>query len=414
MSPFVPLPREITTTEARKDEQFYHKEQLPIGAPLKDKSYTELAGDSKDIPALFTPYKLGNLTLKNRIAVAPMCMYSSSNGFFNDFHLVHLGSLALHGVGLITTEATAVAPEGRISGNDAGLWSDEHIHGLKRIVDFAHRTHTPVSVQLAHAGRKASTRPPWLGNGDRKAVPPEDPEGWEVLGPSAVAFSDGYNLPHEMTVDQIRQTVQDFAEAAKRVEKAGADAIELHFAHGYLASTFLSPNSNKRTDQFGGSFENRSRFHVEVVRAVREVWPTKPLLVRISTTEWVKDVPSWDIEESIKFSKLMIDEGVDLIDCSSGGISEAQVFPTDRLDFQIPHAERIHREAGVPTGAVGFINDPIQANEIISSGKSDLVFIAREFLRNPGWTIEAASKLGVRIALANQFARAGINRPSHP
>ncbi|RKP14574.1 NADH:flavin oxidoreductase/NADH oxidase [Piptocephalis cylindrospora] len=391
------------------------KEPSGFGVPIFSNRYPPPGRPqgSKDIPALFHPYKLRNLTLKNRIAVSPMCMYSSSNGFFNDFHLVHIGSMALHGVGLITTEATAVAPEGRISFHDAGIWSDEHIAGLKRIVDFSHRTHTPISVQLAHAGRKASTKAPWLGDGDRKATPSDDPEGWEVLGASALPYNANHNMPHEMTVDQIRQTVQDFADAAKRVDLAGADVIELHFAHGYLASTFLSPISNHRTDQFGGSFENRSRLHVEIVRAVRAVWGDKPLIVRISVTEWVKDEPSWDIEESIKFSKLMVSEGVDLIDCSSGGISERQVFPTDRMDFQIPLAERIHREAGVPTGAVGFINDPIQANEIISSGKSDLVFVARELLRNPGWAIEAASKLGVRIALANQYARAGIHRPTH-
>jgi 2,4-dienoyl-CoA reductase-like NADH-dependent reductase (Old Yellow Enzyme family) len=353
------------------------------------------------MPHLFDPITLRGLTLANRVFVSPMCEYSSSEGFANDWHLVHLGSRAAGGAALTMTEATAVTAEGRITPADLGIWSDRHVDGLVRIVRFVRSQGSAAAIQLAHAGRKASTSLPW--EGPLRAVPPSD-GGWQVAGPTSEPFSGAYPRPAELSTGEIAVIVSAFAAAARRSLDAGFDVVEVHAAHGYLLHEFLSPLSNTRADEYGGSFANRIRLCVEVVDAVRQVWPDgRPLFVRISATDWTGG--GWDIEQSVALARVLRDKGVDLIDCSSGGNVAGATVPVE-AGYQVPFADRIRREAGVPTGAVGLITSPRQANEIVSSGRADCVLLARELLRDPYWPLRAAAELGRTVSWPKQYLRA--------
>ena len=352
--------------------------------------------------ALFSPFKLAGVTLPNRIVVSPMCEYSSEDGFANDWHLVHLGSRAVGGAGLVLTEAAAVSPEGRITPQDLGFWKDEHVPGWKRIVDFLHSQGSVAGIQLAHAGRKASMSRPWDGE---EHVKPVSEGGWkDVLAPSAVPFSPRYAQPTALDTAGIGRLVRSFAEATGRALQAGFDVIEIHAAHGYLLHEFLSPLSNRRTDQYGGSLENRARLLLEVVDAVRESWPLDlPLFVRISATDWAEG--GWDLPQSIVVAKLLKTRGVDLIDVSSGGLVPGVTIPAGP-GYQTPFAEQIRTEAQVSTGAVGMITGAAQAEHILRTGQADLIFIAREFLRDPYWPLHAAQELHDSTSWSPQYLRA--------
>ena len=353
------------------------------------------------MPSLFDPLPIRDVTLPNRIVVSPMCEYSSTDGFANDWHLVHLGSRAVGGAGLVLTEAAAVAAEGRISPHDLGIWSDDHIEFLSRITGFIHSQGSVAGIQLAHAGRKASTYRPWDGDG---AVP-EDAGGWtNLVAPNAIPFADNYPKPKALTQEGIHSVVEAFAAAARRARAAGFRVIEIHAAHGYLLSEFLSPLANHRTDQFGGSLENRSRLPIEVVRAVRRSWPENaPLFVRISSTDWVDG--GWTLDDSLELARRLKDSAVDLVDCSSGG-NAARVHMPLGPGYQTPFAERIRREAKILTGAVGMITDPAQADHIIRTGQADVAIIARQFLRDPYWPLRAARELGYPVPWPVQYVRA--------
>jgi 2,4-dienoyl-CoA reductase-like NADH-dependent reductase (Old Yellow Enzyme family) len=330
-----------------------------------------------------------------------MCEYSSLDGYANDWHLVHLGSRAVGGAGLVLTEATAVLPEGRISPQDLGIWKDEHVDPLKRIVSFIHEQGSVAGMQLAHAGRKASTQRPWEGDG----VVPETEGGWQnVMAPSVISFAENYPTPQALTVDGIQQVVRAFAAAARRACDAGFRVIEIHAAHGYLIHEFLSPLSNHRDDAYGGSFENRTRLIREIVTAVRSSWPKgAPLFVRISATDWVEG--GWDLEQSIELARSLKQLGVDLIDCSSGGtVPHAKIAAGP--GYQTPFARRIRHEAEILTGAVGMITSPVQAEQIIGTGQADAILMAREFLRDPYWPLRAATELGQSITWPVQYLRA--------
>jgi 2,4-dienoyl-CoA reductase-like NADH-dependent reductase (Old Yellow Enzyme family) len=351
--------------------------------------------------ALFTPFALRALTLRNRIVVSPMCQYSSVEGHATDWHLVHLGSRAVGGAALVIAEATAVSPEGRISPHDLGIWSDAHIAALQRITKFIEEQGAIAGIQLAHAGRKASVDAPWRGG-----KPLDVSEGgWRpLLAPSAEAFSSRTQVPVALSRSDIQRIIGEFRDAARRALLAGFHVIELHGAHGYLLHEFLSPLSNKRTDEYGGSFENRVRFTLETVDAVRAVWPVAlPLLVRVSSTDWVEG--GWDIEQSVELTRLLKAHGVDLVDCSSGGNVAGAQIPVGP-GYQVAFAERIRRESGMPTAAVGLITEPHQAEEIIASGKADLVILARELLRDPYWPLRAAKVLSAEITWPSQYLRA--------
>jgi 2,4-dienoyl-CoA reductase-like NADH-dependent reductase (Old Yellow Enzyme family) len=350
---------------------------------------------------LFDPLTIRELTFANRVFVSPMCQYSSEDGYANDWHFVHLGSRAVGGAGLVLTEATAVLPEGRISPEDLGIWDDGHIEMLSRIVGFIHEQGSVAGMQLAHAGRKASTSRPWEGH---DAVP-ESEGGWKkVVAASALKFSETYPMPQALTRDGIREVIDAFAAAARRACQAGFRVVEIHAAHGYLIHEFLSPLSNQRDDDYGGSFENRTRLCREVVAAVRSAWPKElPLFIRISATDWVEG--GWDIDESVKLAGELKGMGVDLIDCSSGGNVPHAKIPVG-AGYQTAFAERIRREAGVMTGAVGMITDPVQAEHIIQTGQADAVIMAREFLRDPYWPLRAAQELDQPIAWPVQYLRA--------
>lgn len=349
---------------------------------------------------LFSPIKLRNIELKNRITVSSMCMYSSQDGFSNNWHMVHIGSRAVGGAGLILTEATAVSPEARITPDDLGIWRDEHIEGLRDIVDFAASQGAVTGVQLAHAGRKASTTSPWKGY---HAIPSQQ-GGWKTMGPSAIPFNEGEEEPLALDQSGIDKVIGDFRSAAKRSLEAGFQIVEIHAAHGYLLHQFLSPLSNHRTDHYGGSFENRIRLLMEVTDAVREVWPENlPLFTRISATDWVEG--GWNQQESVELSRLLGQRGVDLIDCSSGGLVPDAQIPVEK-EYQVRFSEKIKSEAGIMTGAVGLITDPKVADQIILQQRADIVLIAREFLRNPYFPLEAASALEKDVNWPPQYERA--------
>ncbi|MBM3996855.1 MAG: NADH:flavin oxidoreductase/NADH oxidase [Planctomycetes bacterium] len=349
---------------------------------------------------LFDPLTLRGVTLRNRIAVSPMCEYSSSDGFANDWHLVHLGSRAVGGAGLIIAEATGVEARGRISPHDLGLWNDEHVEMLERITKFVHNQGAVMGIQLAHAGRKASTARPWEG---MHAVPVEQ-GGWQPVAPSAIPFADGHWVPHALTESEISDVVRAFADAAKRTLAAGMKVIELHGAHGYLIHEFLSPLTNHRTDKYGGSFENRTRFCKEVVAAVRGVWPESlPLFVRLSCTDWAM-TSCWDVDQTVELARALKGMGVDLIDCSSGGAIAGVTIPLGP-GYQVPFAARVRKEAGIATGAVGLITEPAQADAIVRNGEADLVLIARQLLRDPYFPLHAARALGVNVPWPVQYAR---------
>jgi len=350
--------------------------------------------------ALFTPLTIREVTFRNRIAVSPMCQYSSEDGFANDWHLVHLGSRAAGGAGLVIMEASAVEARGRISPQDQGIWKDEHIEFLARITAFLRQQGAVAAIQLAHAGRKASTYRPWEGSG---AVP-QGAGGWQPVAPSPVAFQPDYAIPAELTKDEIVGLAGSFAAAARRSLDAGFQVVELHFAHGYLIHEFLSPLSNHRGDEYGGPFENRIRFALETARAVRAVWPERlPLFVRISASDWVEG--GWDIGESVELSRRLCALGVDLIDCSSGGLAPQQKIPL-APGYQVPFAARIRREAGVRTAAVGLITTPQQADDIVRAEQADLVLLAREFLRDPYFPLHAGKALGDTVQAPVQYGRA--------
>lgn len=352
---------------------------------------------------LLSPIQIRNVVLKNRLVVSPMCQYSSQDGFANDWHLVHLGSRAVGGAGLVFTEATAVSPEGRISPFDLGIWQEEHIAFLKRITGFIHQQGAHVGIQLAHAGRKASKTPPWDGS---KHLLPEQ-GGWKnVFAPSPIPLAENVPPPIEMSTSQIQQAVADFGQAARRALEAGFDVIEVHAAHGYLFHEFLSPLTNKRSDEYGGSFENRIRFLLEAISAVRQVWPaSQPLFVRLSATDWVSHEPCWNPEDSVALARELQQQGVDLIDCSSGGAVSYQQIPLGP-GYQTPFAQKIRQETGMLTGAVGLITDAVQAQHIIGTGQADLVFIAREFLRDPYFGLRAAQTLRQEVTWPIQYERA--------
>jgi len=340
---------------------------------------------------LFSSIKIKQVELKNRIVVSPMCQYSSINGLPTDWHLVHLGSRAVGGAGLVFTEATAVSPEGRISPDDAGIWNDEQANAYKRITSFIKSQNSVPGIQLAHAGRKASTFSPWKGNGKVEIKN----GGWQTLAPSAIPFADNFPDPEEMNESDIKKVIQQFIDAAQRSIKAGFEVIELHMAHGYLVHEFLSPISNDRKDLYGGSLENRCRFAIDIAKSVREVIPdATPLFARISATDWIEG--GWDIDQSVQLAKWLKDVGVDLIDCSSGG-NIAKVKIPVASGYQIPFSQRIKEEAKILTGGVGLITTAEQAEQIIVTGQADLVFLAREMLRDPYWALHAAKKLNVYL-----------------
>ena len=351
---------------------------------------------------LFSPLQLAGVTFPNRIFVSPMCQYSSEDGFSNDWHLVHLGSRAVGGAALVLTEASAVLAEGRISPQDLGLWKDDHITGLGRIVEFLHAQGARAGVQLAHAGRKASMTRPWAGE-ERYLSPSEG--GWrDVMAPSAVPFAENYGRPIELDLAGIETITRAFAKATRRAVEAAFDVVELHGAHGYLLHEFLSPLSNRRTDQYGGSFENRIRLMVEVVDAIRAELPVElPLLVRISATDWTEG--GWDIDQSVALAKVLKEHKVDLVDVSSGGMVPRLVMPIGP-GYQTAFAERIRREAHIATGAVGMITDAAQAEHILRTGQADLVLLARELLREPYWPLQAAKELGDATSWPSQYLRA--------
>jgi 2,4-dienoyl-CoA reductase-like NADH-dependent reductase (Old Yellow Enzyme family) len=354
---------------------------------------------------LFSPLTIREVTFRNRIAVSPMCEYSSEDGFANDWHLVHLGSRAVGGAGLVMTEANAVTPEGRISPADLGIWKDEHVAPLARAARFIKAQGAIPGTQLAHAGRKASTAVPWQGG---QALTPEQ-GGWTpIQAPSAIPFSDAHQTPETLSTAAIGDIVGAFAKATARALAAGFEVIELHGAHGYLLNEFLSPLANHRTDDYGGSFENRTRFAREIVEAVRRVWPERlPLFLRISASDWAEG--GWTLEDSVALATMLRPLGVDLIDCSSGGLVPYAKVPVG-AGYQVPFAQEVRRLAGVATGAVGMITAPMQADQIIRSGQADLVFLAREFLRDPYWPLHAAQAVHQDVSWPPQYERAKPTR----
>jgi 2,4-dienoyl-CoA reductase-like NADH-dependent reductase (Old Yellow Enzyme family) len=357
--------------------------------------------NSPSTPPLFQPLTLRSVTLRNRIGVSPMCQYSATDGVANEWHHVHLGSRAVGGAGIVIVEATAVAPEGRITPGCLGLWCEKHIEPLARIAKFVKSHGAVAGIQIAHAGRKASADLPWNGGAHLSGAQ----GGWEIIAPSALAFGgDLTKVPRVMTEADIVRVQNDFVATAKRALTAGFEFLELHAAHGYLFNEFLSPLTNQRTDKYGGSFENRIRFLLDTTRAIRQVWPDNlPLAVRISAIDWKSG--GWQIEDSIALAKLLKAEGVDLMDCSSGGaVPDAKI--TVVPGYQVPFAEKVRHGANIATAAVGFITDPKQADDVIASGRADLVLLARQMLVDPYWPAHAAKALGHKLTPPNQYARA--------
>jgi len=349
---------------------------------------------------LFTPFTLRSVTFPNRIFVSPMCQYSSENGMPNEWHRVHLGSRAVGRAGLVMVEASGVSPEGRITAWDSGIWSEEHADAFRPIAGFIHGQGSVAGIQLAHAGRKASTDKPWHGG----RVIAEGPDSWTPLAPSAIPFREGDPPPHALTVDEIRDVTGQFVRAAKLALRAGFKVIEIHAAHGYLLHEFLSPLCNERSDEYGGSLENRMRMTLEVTEAVRAAWPAElPLFVRISATDWAEG--GWTLDESVELSKRLRQLGVDLIDCSSGGaVAHAKIELGP--GYQVPFSRTIRAQASIPTGAVGLITTAQHAEEIVADGSADVVLLARQFLRDPYFPLHAAKELGVEIEWPEQYARA--------
>ncbi|KAF9428223.1 hypothetical protein BGZ76_002018 [Entomortierella beljakovae] len=404
----MPSLEETQNEHQAKDSKIqYPGERYLITQPIAPGSYlgpidASIPGSEK-VPMLFQPFTVKDLTIINRIIVAPMCMFSSTDGFFTDFHLIHLGTFAKYGAGLVICEATAVVPEGRISPSDTGIWKDEHIPGIKRIADYVHAQGSKFGIQLHHAGRKAST----------KAFYAELPES-EYWNDNVVAPSGGldfqwdakHRVPRALSIDEIQEIVKSFGSAAIRAEKAGADTVEIHAAHGYLIHQFLSPLSNQRTDQYGGSLENRARFMLEVIHEVRAKFPAeKPVFLRISASDNVEylDIPSWDIEQTVQVAKWAKDAGVDVIHVSSGGntfLQKIQYAPS----YQVHFAERVKNAVpGLYVVAVGVIIGGIQANDILERGAADLVAVGRGFLRNPSFVLNAAQELNVKVKFTQQY-----------
>ncbi|KAJ7110022.1 hypothetical protein C8R44DRAFT_801208 [Mycena epipterygia] len=392
------------------------REYYPLNEPAIG---TYLNGEQ---PNLFKPLEIKGVTFKNRIFASPMCQYSSSDGHATDWHLVHIGGFATRGVGAICIEATSVVPEGRISPEDAGLWTDSQIAPLKRIVEFSHSQGTKIGVQLAHAGRKASTYAPWIkdkmGHGT-SWVAQEDENGWpnNVYGPSAIPFSETYPHPKALTEEDIKYVEDAFVAATERCKQIGFDFIEIHGAHGYLLHEFVSPLSNTRTDQYGGSLENRLRFPTRLLQRIREVWTDKPLFVRISASDWAEGPEKaedgtwlqWGIEQSNIWIGKMLSLGVvDLVDCSSAGNWAKQKIPVFH-GYQVHFAEAIKKaHPSLIVGAVGGITDPELAESYLKSGKADVILLARELLRNPHWALSASKQLGCKVKPANQYERAWL------
>ena len=353
---------------------------------------------------LFDPFSIRSVTLRNRLMMSPMCQYSSDDGFANDWHLVHLGARAAGGIGLVCTEAAAVLPEGRISPHDLGLWDDAHIDGLERITRFVRGQGAVAAIQLAHSGRKGSRRRPWEGGG------PAEP-GWRTVAPSPIPWDADHPVPAALDQEGIDRVVRSFGDAAGRAEQAGFQAVEIHASHGYLIHEFLSPLTNHRADRYGGSFENRIRLLLEVIRSIRSRWPASlPLFVRLSVTDWMEwdearaGTPGWTVEQSVHLCRRLQSKGVDVIDCSSGG-----AVPEQRIEagsgYQVGFAERIRRETGLPTVAVGLINQPMQADQIVRSGQADLVAVARQLLRDPHFALRAAHETRQETEWPPQYLR---------
>ena len=354
---------------------------------------------------LFSQFRLRDVEFKNRIFLSPMCQYSSENGMPNDWHFVHLGSRAVGGVSLVMVEATSVSPEGRISLGDNGIWSDEQAEAFERLTEFIKKQGARPGIQIAHAGRKASTDVPWRGGGPLA----QDAGGWQTMAPSPLSFDESSPQPAEMTKEEMENVVSQFAAATRRGLDAGFEVVEIHMAHGYLLHQFLSPISNHRKDEYGGSLENRARFPLRVARAVREMWPLElPLLVRISCTDWVEG--GWDLNQAIGFCRWLKEIGVDLIDCSSGGLVPHAKIPA-APGYQTPFAAEIRQKVGIATGAVGLITHPVQAEQIVATGQADAVFLAREMLRDPYWALHAAGILNADISWPPQYLRARAGEP---
>ncbi|KAI8982404.1 hypothetical protein BDF20DRAFT_905861 [Mycotypha africana] len=374
--------------------------QKPAGLPVH-------AEDAKQVK-LFQPYQCKSVKMHNRLGVSPMCMYSAADGILNDFHIAHYGSLALKGPGLVMVEASAVVPEGRITPQDSGLWNDDQMRALQRVVEVIKSQGSVPGVQIGHAGRKASTSPPFKGD----YVEEESNGGWpnNCMAPSAIPFASHYPKPREMTREQIQDTIQAFADAAIRADKAGVEVLEIHAAHGYLISTFYSASSNQRTDKYGGSFENRIRLLLEIVQSVKKVWPDdKPLWVRLSCSDYTNPDPmgespeGWDIYQSVELAKKLKSLGVDLIDCSSGGIIKGVRYPTEKM-YQVQFAAKIKRDAGIDTAAVGLIVEGRDAEDILQKNEADYILAGREFLRNSAFVLVAAQALNVEITWPQQYS----------
>jgi 2,4-dienoyl-CoA reductase-like NADH-dependent reductase (Old Yellow Enzyme family) len=352
------------------------------------------------LPHLFAPLTIRGVSIRNRVGVSPMCQYSSTDGFVNDWHFVHLGSRAVGGAGLVLTEAAAVEPRGRISPSDLGIWDDQHVPGLQRVTAFIRAQGAAAGIQLAHAGRKASTAPPWEGGAP---VPPGS-GGWQPVAPCAEAFGSAAPVPAALDRDGILGVVAAFRRAAARALAAGFQVVEIHASHGYLIHEFLSPLSNRRTDEFGGSYDNRTRFLKQICKAVREVWPAEfPLFVRVPSTDWTEG--GWRAEDTVALAHHLSSVGVDLVDCSSGGIAPGIAIPSGP-GYQVPFSQRIKDTTPMLTAAVGVITSPAQADQIIRNEQADLVLLARELLRDPYWPLRAARALGHDVAWPNQYLRA--------
>lgn len=362
----------------------------------------KFANQSLIMALLFEPITLRGITLKNRIVVSPMCQYSSIDGFANEWHLVHLGSRAVGGAGLVFTEATAVNPAGRISPDDLGIWKNEHIAFLKKITDFLKENGAIAGIQLAHAGRKASNSSPWKGRKPLK----KNQGAWETVAPSDIPFKKDYPVPKKMSKEEIKNLIKDFEDATQRAVQAGFQVFEIHAAHGYLINQFLSPISNQRKDEYGGSFENRIRLLLEIVRQMRFIiGPQAPLFVRISSTDWVEE--GWNENDSVRLAKILKDHEVDVIDCSSGGNSFEQKIPLGPL-YQVPFSEKIKKEAGIVTAAVGMITTAQECENILKEQKADLIIMARQLLREPYFPLHAARELGVDLPWPLQYERAKL------